>query len=42
MEAVCSCLDAVLLDFLKIRGEISVSVHILRFYFLKSFSSKAL
>lgn len=42
MEAVCSRLDAILLDFLKLREEISVSVHILRFYFLQSFSSKAL
>lgn len=42
MEAVCSRLDAILLDFLKIREEISVSVHILRFCFLKGFSSKAL
>lgn len=42
MEAMRSCLHAILLDFLKIREEISVSVHILRFYFFKSFSSKAL
>lgn len=42
METVCSWLDAILLDFLKIRKEISVSVHILRFWFLKSFSSEAL
>lgn len=42
MEAVGSCLDTILLGFLKIREEISVSVHILRFYFIKSFSSKAL
>ena len=50
MEAACSCLEAILLDFLKIREEISVSVHILRIFlellkplfFLKNFSSEAL
>lgn len=48
METACSCLEAILLDFLKIREEISVSLHILRIflellkYFLKSFSSEAL
>lgn len=28
-KAVCLCLDSILLDFLKIREEISVPVHIL-------------
>lgn len=49
-EAVCFCLDAILLDLLKIREEISVSVHIVRDFlellktlsFFKSFSSEAL
>lgn len=42
VEAMYSYLDAILLDFLKVREETSVSIHILRFYFLKSFASKAL